>query len=64
MPGISWPSPGDILRLRRCKIGIINGDFLAALQSIHEQLVPREDYEGIYGQKGIAGNMFRRQRQF
>jgi hypothetical protein len=37
----------DILRLRRCKIGIINGDFFAALQSILEHLVPREDSEGI-----------------
>ena len=27
----------DILGLRRCKIGIINSDFLAALQSILEK---------------------------
>jgi hypothetical protein len=33
----------DIPGLRRCKIGIINGDFFAALQSILEHLVPRED---------------------
>ena len=38
----------DILRLRRRKTGIINGDFLAALQSIFEHLVPREESEGIW----------------
>ena len=47
----------DILRLRRCKIGVINGDFLAALQSILEQLVPREDSEGIYGQERAAEDL-------
>jgi hypothetical protein len=47
----------DILRLRRCKTGIINGDVLAALQSILEQLVPREDSEGISGQERAAEDL-------
>lgn len=47
----------DILRPRRCKIAIINGDVLAALQSILEQLVPREDTEGIYGQERAAEDL-------
>ena len=38
----------DILRLRRCKTGIVNGAFLAALQGILEQLLCRQDYEFQY----------------
>jgi hypothetical protein len=36
----------DILRLRRCKTGIINGAFLAALRGILEQLLWRRDFDG------------------
>jgi hypothetical protein len=49
----------DILRLRRGKTGIINGAFLAALQSIVEQLLPQEDYESIYDQEQAAKDLAR-----
>ena len=45
--GCHCPDLG-ILRLRRCKTGIVNGAFLAALQGILEQLLCRQDYEFPY----------------
>jgi hypothetical protein len=49
----------DILRLRRAKTGIINGAFLAALESILEQLLPREDYESVYDHERAANDLAR-----
>ena len=44
MANIIW----DILRLRRCKTGIINNAMCAALEGILEQLLSREDYENAF----------------
>ena len=49
----------DILRLRRGKTGIINGAFLAALQGILEQLLPRDDDEGINDHERAAKDLAR-----
>ena len=49
----------DILRLRRAKTGIINAAFLAALQGILEQLLPRDNDEGINDHERAAEDLAR-----
>jgi hypothetical protein len=49
----------DILRLRGSKTGIINGAFLAALQSVLEQLLNRRDYESPYHHEEAAEDLAR-----
>jgi hypothetical protein len=54
----------DILRLRRCKTGIINGAFLAALQRILEQLLCRRDFDGFddHAADDLARGWFRNKK--
>jgi hypothetical protein len=49
----------DILRLRRAKTGIINAAFLAALETILEQLLSPEDYEHAHHQEQAAKELAR-----
>jgi hypothetical protein len=49
----------DILRLRRCQVGIINAAFLAALRGILEQLLNRRDYEFPYHHEQAADDLAR-----